>query len=50
MLNINSITFLYKDSSKTYLNSERYYLRAVPVAQITAYQDKGFTLTQNPDW
>ena len=32
------------------LNSERYYLRAVPVSQITSYEDKGFTLTQNPGW
>ena len=32
------------------LNSERYYLRAIPVSQITAYSDKGFTLTQNPGW
>ena len=32
------------------INSERYYLRAVPVSQITAYSDKGFTLTQNPGW
>jgi len=32
------------------LNSERNYLRAVPSAQITAYKDKGYTLTQNPGW
>lgn len=32
------------------LNSERYYLRAVPAAEITTYKDKGYTLTQNPGW
>lgn len=32
------------------LNSERYYLRAVPANQITVYKDKGYTLTQNPGW
>ena len=32
------------------INSERYYLRAIPVSQITSYGDKGFTLTQNPGW
>lgn len=32
------------------LSSERYYLRAVPNAQITRYKDKGYTLTQNPGW
>ena len=32
------------------LNSERNYLRAIPASQITNYNDKGFTLTQNPGW
>lgn len=32
------------------LNSERYYLRAIPAGQITVYKDKGFELTQNPGW
>lgn len=32
------------------LNSERYYLRAVPATEITTYKDKGYTLTQNPGW
>ncbi|HJF91847.1 MAG TPA: RagB/SusD family nutrient uptake outer membrane protein, partial [Mediterranea massiliensis] len=32
------------------LNSERYYLRAIPADQITVYKDKGYTLTQNPGW
>lgn len=32
------------------LNSERNYLRAIPSGQITAYKDKGYTLTQNPGW
>lgn len=32
------------------LDSERYYLRAIPAAQITVYKDKGYTLTQNPGW
>ena len=32
------------------INSERYYLRALPNAQITLYKDKGYTLTQNPGW
>ena len=32
------------------LNSERNYLRAIPASQITTYNDKGFTLTQNPGW
>lgn len=32
------------------LNSERYYLRAIPAEQITVYKDNGYTLTQNPGW
>ena len=32
------------------LDSERYYLRAIPAEQITVYKDKGYTLTQNPGW
>ena len=32
------------------LESERYYLRAIPADQITVYKDKGYTLTQNPGW
>lgn len=36
--------------TKGELNSERNYLRAIPSAQITAYKDKGYTLTQNPGW
>jgi hypothetical protein len=32
------------------INSEKNYLRAIPVAQITIYKDKGYTLTQNPGW
>lgn len=32
------------------LNSERYYLRAIPSSQITVYSDKGYKLTQNPGW
>ncbi|MDR0973521.1 MAG: RagB/SusD family nutrient uptake outer membrane protein [Prevotellaceae bacterium] len=32
------------------INSERYYLRALPAAQLTIYKDKGYTLTQNPGW
>lgn len=29
------------------LNSERYYLRAIPAAQLTIYENKGQVLTQN---
>lgn len=36
--------------TKGELISERNYLRAIPSEQITAYKDKGFTLTQNPGW
>ena len=32
------------------LNSERYYLRAIPAAQLTIYENKGQVLTQNPGW
>ncbi len=32
------------------LNSERYYLRAIPITQIDGYKDKGYKLTQNPGW
>lgn len=32
------------------IESERYYLRAIPATQITIYKDKGYTLTQNPGW
>lgn len=32
------------------LDSERNYLRAVSPTEITAYKDKGYTLTQNPGW
>lgn len=32
------------------IKSERNYLRAIPATQITIYQDKGYTLTQNPGW
>lgn len=32
------------------INSERYYLRAIPASQITTYKDKGYKLTQNPGW
>lgn len=32
------------------VNSERYYLKAIPNAQIVLYKDKGYTLTQNPGW
>lgn len=32
------------------LDSERYYLRAIPDTQITTYKDKGYKLTQNPGW
>lgn len=32
------------------INSERNYLRSIPAAQITIYEDKGYTLTQNPGW
>lgn len=43
--NLNARTFIKGD-----LNSERYYLRAIPVTQIGIYKDKGYTLTQNPGW
>ena len=36
--------------NKGELNSERYYLRAIPASEITLYRDRGFTLTQNPGW
>ena len=29
---------------------DKYYLRAIPHAQIVLYKDKGYTLTQNPGW
>lgn len=32
------------------LNSERYYLRAIPSSQIILYEDNGYVLTQNPGW
>ena len=32
------------------LNSERYYLRAIPASQLTIYENKGKVLTQNPGW
>lgn len=32
------------------LESERYYLRAIPNSQITTYKDNGYKLTQNPGW
>ena len=32
------------------LNSERNYLRAIPAAQLTIYENKGKVLTQNPGW
>lgn len=34
------------------LESERYYLRAIPATEITTYKDKNeaYTLTQNPGW
>lgn len=32
------------------LNSERYYLRAIPATEIITYKDKGYTLSQNPGW
>ncbi|MBQ8502222.1 MAG: RagB/SusD family nutrient uptake outer membrane protein [Bacteroides sp.] len=32
------------------LDSERYYLRAIPASQETSYSDKGYKLTQNPGW
>lgn len=32
------------------LNSERYYLRAVPNDQMLIYKAKGYKLTQNPGW
>ncbi|MDR3119531.1 MAG: RagB/SusD family nutrient uptake outer membrane protein, partial [Mediterranea sp.] len=40
----------WRTFTKGELNSERNYLRAVPSGQITAYKDKGYTLTQNPGW
>jgi hypothetical protein len=32
------------------LNSERNYLRAIPAAQLTIYENKNKVLTQNPGW
>ena len=32
------------------LDSERYYLRAMPDGQMTNYKDRGYRLTQNPGW
>ncbi len=32
------------------LDSERYYLRAIPSGQLTIYSDKNQKLTQNPGW
>ena len=31
-------------------NSERNYLRAVPITEINKYSDVGYTLSQNPGW
>ncbi|MDR0995869.1 MAG: RagB/SusD family nutrient uptake outer membrane protein [Tannerella sp.] len=50
------INYRYKQGNKTRvftpgdLNSERYYLRAVPSSQLVSYKDAGYTLTQNPGW
>ncbi len=32
------------------INSERNYLRAVPLTEINTYSDKGYSLSQNPGW
>lgn len=32
------------------LNSERYYLRSIPAAQLTIYENKDKIFTQNPGW
>ena len=48
------INYLQGDDLRVFkkgdLNSERYYLRAIPAEQITVYKDNGYTLTQNPGW
>ena len=31
-------------------NSDKYYLKAIPVNEIVKYNDKGYKLTQNPGW
>ena len=31
-------------------NSDKYYLKAIPVSEVVKYKDKGYTLTQNPGW
>lgn len=36
--------------TKGQLESEKNYLRAVPVSEIIKYKDKGYTLSQNPGW
>ena len=32
------------------INSERNYLRAIPLTEINKYSDAGYTLSQNPGW
>lgn len=48
------IWYLNQDHLRTFkkgdINSERYYLRAIPSTQIILYKDNGYTLTQNPGW
>lgn len=52
------IVFYYYEGDKTAhrtfvkgdLNSERNYLRAVPLTEINKYTDAGYTLSQNPGW
>ncbi|WP_307757421.1 RagB/SusD family nutrient uptake outer membrane protein [uncultured Mediterranea sp.] len=48
------INYLQGDDLRVFkkgdLNSERYYLRAIPAEQITVYKDNGYTLTQTPGW
>lgn len=35
---------------KRVFNSDKYYLKALPVSEIVKYADKGYKLTQNPGW
>ncbi|MBQ0024854.1 MAG: RagB/SusD family nutrient uptake outer membrane protein [Bacteroidales bacterium] len=39
----------YKKGYRVF-NNDKYYLKAIPNAEVIRYKDKGYTLTQNPGW